>query len=275
MRRRFHKAIASVVCSAAMALAGTQAASASVLELALAIDGSGSIGSTDYASQLTAYHDLFTSGTFYDDYVAPSPFDTLAVRVFTFGTDVDAIGSGWTGIHSNADATAFGNTFTVGNMPYDGGWTNTEGVILDATASILSNDYAGSKLVIDISTDGVPTICDGGTSSSSTNCGVGETPVSAAIAAANAARTDGIIINAIGIGSGISDSFLNALVGINPADDPMGFYVRTPDFDEFQGALAGKLGREITGVPEPAPLLMLAAGLLLLVAVRRRSEIRI
>jgi hypothetical protein len=103
---------------------------------------------------------------------------------------------------------------------------------------------------------------------------MGETPSSAAIAAANAARTDGIVINAIGIGSGISDSFLNALVGINPADDPMGFYVKTPNFDTFEAALAGKLGREITGVPEPAPLLLLASGLLLL-AVRRRSASRI
>lgn len=268
MNRPIRHRLATVLCAAVIGLASSQTASASIMSLALAIDGSGSIGSTDFDLQIDNYESIFATN-FYDTYVDPSPYDTLVVSAFVFSTNV-VQSVGWTAINDNDDATAF--SALVGAITYPAGWTNTEGVILDATMSILNNGYDSDKMVIDISTDGVPTICDGGTSSSNANNGCdtagGETPISAAIAAANAARDSGIFVNAIGIGDSISEDFLEELVGLDPLDTPTGFYVLAPSYEQFGAALASKLGREITEVPEPAPLLLLASGLLLL-AIRR------
>jgi hypothetical protein len=90
------------------------------------------------------------------------------------------------------------------------------------TMNGLLGNNADGKLVIDISTDGNPTVCNGGThnDSSHNNCANGENPTTEAITAANVARGNGITINALGVGNGINASFLNALVGINPAAPP-------------------------------------------------------
>lgn len=232
------------------------AASANTMELALLLDGSGSINNTAWQEQLLGYKNAFASGSFYDTYVAPSPFDTLVVSVYQFGTNVTQE-IGWTQINNNTDATNFGNLFT---FSQDQGWTVTSGAIYAATQGILTNGYSSSKAVIDISTDGNPTWCYNTTTASSYSCSQA-TAQSQAIVQADAARSNGIVLNAIGVGSGINSTFLDALVGINPVSTPTGFYLQATDFSTFGSTLETKLGREIK-VPEPATILLLGIGLL-------------
>ena len=236
----------------------TTSASATSMELALVLDGSGSINASNWQLQLQGYKDAFASGTFYDDYVAPSPYDTLYVGVYQFATNV-VQEIGWTAINNNTDATAFGNMFTFAQLT---GWTDTQGAVQHATDGLLGNGIASAKMVMDISTDGNPTLCDGGTSSYSTNCPYGSNPTLAAIQAANSSRANGVTINALGVGNYVNSTFLDALVGINPVSNPEGFYLRASDFGQFGATLETKLGREITNVPEPASILLLLAGMI-------------
>ena len=230
-------------------------ASAATMELALVMDGSGSISATNWNLQKAGYQAAFASGTFYDDYIAPSPFDSLWVSAYQFATGVtqEIV---WTEITDNASATAFGNQFA--SLTQLAGGTNTELALNVATNDILNNGVAGGKLVIDISTDGQPILCNG-------TCNV--SPTADAIDAANIARANNITVNALGVGAGINTTFLNTLVA------PTGFYLTASDYTQFANTLSDKLGREITGVPAPSALLLLAIGLIGLAVVRRQRNV--
>ncbi|MDO6708311.1 DUF1194 domain-containing protein [Photobacterium sp. 1_MG-2023] len=242
----------------AATLGTSMQANADVLELALLIDGSGSIGSTDFANQISGYTNILNSAGFYNTFIDPSPYTEVYVSAWTFsGTAVQVVD--WTLLDSDAAAAGFATDLTNG-ATYAGGLTNTQDAILDAMAafSIGSQDY---KFVIDISTDGVPT-SDNDPGDPSTN----------ALIAANAARDLGITINALGVG-GVDQTFLEALVGINPADTPLGFYLEASNFgSDFQDALVRKFGREITDMPEPTSMAFLGLGVLGLGLLRRRQK---
>jgi hypothetical protein len=255
-------ALAAVLSAGSMVTA-----SAAQINLAIVMDGSGSISTSDYALQLDGYKNVFTASDFFSTIVTPSPFDTLNVAVWQFSSDVFQEVA-FTAITNQTEASTFGNLFNTTKMPQLDQWTNTEGGILAATAGLTGITLAtGDKLVIDVSTDGAPTVCDGGVSGQDDGCGAGETSGSAARAAADAARDNGITVNALGVGRGIGTTFLNALVGINPADTPTGFFLTADSFADFEQTVRIKLGREIGGgVPAPGSLLLLGIGV---VALRR------
>jgi hypothetical protein len=254
MLKKLTPIAAAVVLSGA--LAGS--ASASVLHLALVLDGSGSISPSDYSLQLNGYRNVFTDSNFFTDFVDPSPFDSLNVAVYQFSTTV-VQEVGFTSITDQASAVTFGNLFNTTEMPQLDDLTNTDDAIRTATAGLAGITLGvDDKMVMDISTDGLPNVCQGGTGTSSSlnNCG-GESAATVAIAAADLARDAGITVNALGVGSSIGTTFLTNLVD----GTPDGFFLTADSFDEFAGTIRTKLGREITGeVPAPATLALLGLG---------------
>ena len=115
---------------ATMSLFAAPASHANVLQLALVLDGSGSITPGDFALQTGAYQSVFT-GDFYDTFVVPSPYDSVVVAAYTFAGSNITENSGlpqqfwgeyavfewipWTVIDSNAAAAGFGNVYPTGD----------------------------------------------------------------------------------------------------------------------------------------------------------------
>lgn len=288
-RLRYAPLLSGILLSAAILVPSRSPAT--TLELALVIDGSGSIAAADWQLQIGAYQSIFQDNL-YTKYIAPSPFDDLAVAAYVFsggfGFSVDFGGGNvqtydvstfsfldWTLINDDADAFAFGAQFA--GLPQPRGTTATAAAINTAASGglvscpfadkcfpvasqqqepfqltatgLLNNAFNGDKLVIDISTDGVPTEPDG---NGTPNAG----DRALAIAAADAARAAGITVNAIGVGNELDAALLEALVGLDPASAPTGFFLQASGFDEFGAALQDKIGRE-TFVPAPPALVLL------------------
>jgi len=291
-RPHFVPALAGVLL-AALATLVPHRGGATTLELALVIDGSGSISAEDWQLQIGAYQSIFQNDL-YTNYIEPSPFDDLAVAAYVFsggfGFQVDFGGGNvqsydvstfsyldWTLINDDADAFAFGARFA--GLPQPAGTTATAAALNVATGGglvscpfadrcfpvapqqepfqlsatgLLNNEFDGDKLVIDISTDGVPTEPDGNGTPNAADRAL-------AIAAANAARAAGITVNAIGVGDQLDTALLEALVGINPVSAPTGFFLQAGGFDEFGAALQEKIGRETLVPAPPAAILLLTA----------------
>ncbi|XOV88122.1 MAG: DUF1194 domain-containing protein [Pseudomonadota bacterium] len=247
--RRTRTLVATFLLAAGMAAAP---AKADVIELALLLDGSGSQGNTGWQLQLSAYKNIFTNA-FYSNAIVGG--DTLVISAFKFYGGPGNVGVveqkiGTTLITDDASAATFGNQFTTAVFGTQSGITPTNAALNAAGSWLLSNGYDGDRLIIDVSTDGDPN------------------PESDALSintAGSLNSTYGIVTNAIGVGSGISQSYLDALTGAGG-----GFKVVASNFGAFETALEDKLFREVTSVPAPGGLLILGFGLMLS-GIRRRS----
>ncbi|XOV88153.1 MAG: DUF1194 domain-containing protein [Pseudomonadota bacterium] len=241
---------------AGFVLLATSAVQAQVVELALLLDASGSVGTTNWNLQTAAYGNIFGSGTFYDDFVVGG--DTLWVKAYKFsggsyGTNPVTAFTGWVEITDNASAAAFGSLFA--GVSYTQGWTYTDLALAEATNSILTNGITSDRQIIDVSTDGIPGGSPGGDRMAET--------VAALLAASNA----GVTTNFIGVGSNISVANLQTLAAAGG-----GFYTTAPDFNSFQTSLETKLFREIQGVPAPATIVVFALALVGLGVSRKRAQ---
>lgn len=220
--------------------------------LALLLDGSGSIGTTNWLKQVNAYVSIFGSGSFYDNYVVPG--DTLTVRTWEFSTTVDGLASNTSyTINDNASAAVFAAALAA-DSHYNAGWTYTQDAVNTAASWLTGTPPQPlDRMIIDVSTDGVPQ-------------GPGGSLLAPTLTALTNASGQGITTNFIGVGNSISPANLNAM-----ATAGGGFYLTANNFDEFQVALENKLFHEIQNKPVPAPatLGLFALGLLGLTRLRR------
>ncbi|MEJ2654589.1 MAG: DUF1194 domain-containing protein [Acidihalobacter sp.] len=243
-----------LIAIAAFALVGANAARAVPvdLELALLVDVSGSVNSTEYNLQKTGYINAFNNATI-QNLIAGLPGGIAVTYVEWSGASQQSQLVGWSQITDATSSSAFASAISSTSRAFSG--QTAPGSAVNYAVPLFSNNgYEGSRWVIDVSGDG--------TQNDGTN-----TPT-----ARNNALTAGVdTINGLPIGStGLTTWYQNNIVGGTGS-----FLIAASSFSDFQNAVYQKLYREIHGgdVPEPSSLGMLGFGLMTLVgfvALRRR-----
>ena len=232
------KALSTAILAIAITMAPTT--SKAVVYLGLAIDRSGSISSSDFATQISAYQTALTSTIPTDGSVGIGLWSFGASVIEHYSTNLIASAADLTNLVSSVAAITQVNA----------GATALGPAINTAAASILAAGGAGDTFVIDVSTDGF-----------------GNSGTNQVTAATNAIAAGVDNINGLGIGAGAN---LNFVMG------PNSFATQIATFGELEKALTDKLKRETapgggtTGVPEPS--FAIPAMLVGLMAYRRRRR---
>jgi hypothetical protein len=189
------------------------------LELQLLLDVSGSVDGTEFALQRDAYVSAFNDSAVVD-VITGGTFGSIAVNlVYWSGSAQQTQSIAFTRIANTADATAFATAIAGVARPYNGG-TAIGSALNFAVPLFGANTFDGTKMVIDVSGDGVST---SGAS------------VTAARDAAIAAGVD--TINGIAIGDPTLQQYYidNLIAGDNA------FANYAMDFSAFQAAILDKL----------------------------------
>jgi hypothetical protein len=229
------------------------------LELVLAADVSGSVDSTDFALQRAGFAAAFRSPAVISA-IQSGAIGSIAVTLWDFSNDV-AVGVGWTLINDAATSNAFADLVDAAPRGFGGGNDGQSNLINEALTSLNTNNYLGTRSVLDIASEGSQDI--DGCSFNVLNCPTVQT------ARDNFLTGGGTTINAIWLNDrsffGLDpDDIINAFDygSLNVIGGPGAFQVFATDFTAFGPAIEDKLIREITPVvPEPGSLLLLGTGL--------------
>lgn len=266
----------SALTAASLAGFGSAQAVPVAAELALVIDVSGSVDSSEYLLQMNGYRSAFASASVGSAIESFASSGGIAVGVYLFATNV-VQSIGWTQLSSAADATAFSaslaalaaarpgsGTAAIGGSTL-GTSTNVAEGIDRATDGLAGNGFEGARRVIDVSGDGKQnTTRNGGTSCTieSATCN------SATDAARDAAAALSITVNGLAIIDDVAD--LATWYGAHVRTGA-GSFVETATFATFATAVERKIGRELTGtVPEPGTWALSGLALAALFAQGRR-----
>lgn len=206
-------------------------------ELALAIDRSGSISSSNFALQRNAYASVLN-----DPNILPQD-GSVAIGVWSFGATVIQHFA-----MTQIDSTNIASLIAAinGMTQVNSGATALGPAIQSATTGLVNYIVAGSRQVIDVSTDGFG------------NTGVSQT------SAADAAIAAGVDqVNCLGVGGGANCNFVRGTGA---------FAVTVSSFADFQTTLERKILRETQQIPEPATLLLMGAAAVAGVGINRRRR---
>ena len=236
----------------------TGARAAPMLDVIFVLDGSGSLSAVDYQTQIDATKGYITtlqtgvSGIDRDPGppVAPDLLGAdLNVGLVQFSTGA-VLDLGLTGNLAAANSA-------LDAMSQQLGQTNHAAAFALAASELAANGRAGVQQAIVLVTDGAANVPGGN-------------PFTAALFAANAAKNDGVLIFAIGVGNDV-DLFDLADYASGP-----GFVAGIDDYDALEtvaSQIAEALLTEETAVSvdSPVPLALLGLGIAVMACLRRRS----
>lgn len=236
----------------AMGLAATAEAIPVELELSLVIDDSSSISNAEFSQQIDGYANAFRQQNVIDTIVNSA--DGIAVNAILFASGANEVIQ-FTHLQTAQEVEDFADALAA--ISRTGGQTNIAAGMDLAVQTIAGNNFESGNLIIDVSGDGTQ------------NTPGDVAGVRDAALAAGITRINGIAIG----GQGIFDFYQANVIG-----GPDAFVLQANSFDEFETAIATKIGVEVgapdpdpVGVPEPGVISMLGIGLLTLgVAMRRR-----
>lgn len=244
--------LAAAVLLALTAFTPQSALAVSVdLELALLVDVSGSVDSTEFATQRDGYVSALTSQAFLDAVTAGNYGQVAITFMYWSGSSQQSQVVGWTLINDAASATAFANAISAASRPFSG-LTAPGSAINAIVPTFASNGFEGTFQKIDVSGDG------------SQNDGA-----STSTAVQNALLAGIDQINGLPIGNQTLVNWYaaNVLGGAGAFNEP------ASSFSVFQPALLLKLDREVTEsspVPEPSSFLLFGGSLLGAAWLRKR-----
>jgi uncharacterized repeat protein (TIGR01451 family) len=244
-----------------------QARAQLVADVALCIDGSSSIGAGDWTIQVTG------TANSLDAVLTGREDGTIRVSILPFASGASVAYADV--IDSVADRNAL--VAFVSAMVQPTGLTNTSACISEARANFTDITGVttgacgvvdpggqptcpddGVRRIIDVSTDGNPTIASG------TDCQAGFLDTAGSLAcaqnASSVAETAGVnVLNTIAVGAGISQANAESWTFPTPvtvfnSGDPIppeteGFVVLATDFDDYEPAIASKLFAEVADDP--------------------------
>jgi len=218
------------------------------LELALLVDVSGSISSTEYTTQMNGYIEAFNSPTVWNKIQAGTGIAVTMVQWSGANEQSQVTGPDWWLITDQASSELFADKLATLTTRAFSGMTGLAAAI-DFTTDLFDDDngYEGTRLVMDVSGDGMENEA-GSLNSAAANA--------AADDARDAAALAGITINGLPIGTGSLATWYE-----NHVMTADGFVLSVANYEDFVPAIEDKILVEITGGPVPEPLTM--AGLLL------------
>ncbi len=221
--------------------ASAKAATLVDLELSLLVDVSGSISTTEFNLQKQGYVDAFANSSLFNDFISKGNLGKIAANlIYWSGTNQQQEVVGWTLIDSVASLQSFSDAINATTRPFSGS-TAPGSAINFATPRFFNNDFDGTRLVIDVSGDGVQ-------SAGANTAAARDNALASGVDAIN-----GIVI---GGGSALFNFYDNNVKGGTGA-----FVLSANSFEDFASTVEQKIQTEISvptdpeSVPEPASLI--------------------